>query len=312
MVTTAAGKQSIRVSLDPVRRLPVSDPDDIARCISLRCVTENIIITAAFYGFSTDVEYSASSTSSDSSALIRFERTRADDSKAELIPCMALRRCSRCTFGRARINSGDLKKLANAARQKGVDYEFHTQQRSIESVAEVVLTGRRDPVPADPFAAGLFSWTRFNAREAERRRDGLLFTQMGYPPMPRCVGRVLVSALVKRDVHKARSWRLARSSAALMIFAPTAQDHVHWFSVGRSFQRVVLTAASRRIRYAHLQLPYTRPASAADLRSCFDCGEHGFLIVRLGYSARVPNSPRRSIHRLIFEDQDEGSNTQDE
>ncbi len=140
----------------------------------------------------------------------------------------------------------------------------------------------------------------FQRREAESEHDGLLFTEMGYPPMPRCIGRKLVSILVGANRQRERSASFVRSSSALMYFAPQRDDKVHWFNVGRSFQRVALTAASLRIRYAHLQLPYSSPAKSEDLGQCFGAGvRQALLVARLGYSHAVRHSLRRPLWRLL-------------
>ncbi len=293
-------KNTIQIHPDFTRRLTVIDPEDRSVYLSLGCATENIVIAAEYYGFSTELDHSVNR--KNGSVLIHLTPARCESSTSELISGMALRQCNRRPFEAVNISRRDLGKLMVASRQPGVEFGLLTEANEIKKIAEAVRTSRRDGVRTTSFAAELASWTRFNRREAESKRDGLLFTEMGYPPLPRCIGRRLVAILVGANQQRERSASLVRNSSALMYFAPHRDDQFHWFNVGRSFQRVTLTAASLRIRYGHLQLPYSSPANSEDLGRCFGGGvRQALLVARLGYSHVAPHSLRRPLCRMLTE-----------
>ncbi len=287
----------IRVYPDFTRRLRATDPKNVGIYISLGCITENIVLAAAYYGISAEIEYSGCP---DAAVVIRLMTGSHNHSKTELIAVISLRQCVRRPFDNARIAGIHLQELLSASRQTGVEFRLIDDEHRISRTADVLHSGGSGTLSTSPVLAELISWTRFNRREADSRRDGLLFTEMGYPPMPRCIGRRLIAALVRANRQAEESASLVRSSAALIVFAPHQDDRIHWFNVGRSFERVVLSAASLKIRYAHLQLPYASHSHNGDLRSCFGLQDgQEFLAARIGYSDLVLPSLRRPISQML-------------
>jgi hypothetical protein len=175
---------------------------------------------------------------------------------------------------------------------------FGVGDPDIEPIIDFVREGNIVQFNDTAFVAELVSWIRFSRREVSARQDGLAAEALGFPAVPRWLGRWIMTTLVKPEGEADRQEKAIRHSSLLLLFIARGNDKRHWVDVGRSFERVVLTAASLSISHAHVNMPCevepirTRLAVHLGLSA----GEQPLLLIRLGYARkRLPPSPRRPV-----------------
>lgn len=168
----------------------------------------------------------------------------------------------------------------------------------IDLVKEGTYAQFRDPA----FVEELLSWVRFTTKEVRTSHDGLTTETMGLPSCPRWLGTFIMKRLVSASSEATKCGRLIRSSSGLMIFIAERNDTISWVNLGRSFERVALTATAQGIKHAHMNMPCEvvhvrrKVQNQLGLRS-----GHPLLLVRLGYAEPMPRSPRRPVGDVLIE-----------
>lgn len=288
---------TIRIRADLTRRLPVVDPDDHALCISLGCALENLRIAAAARGFAARVEC-------DDEALgVTLTPGGADIANcAEMMHAIPLRRSNRRIYDGRTIPPSDLRRLLDACVGDGVRVlVFDCRRPEIEPIIEFVRQGNIAQFSDRAFVDELVAWIRFSRREVARRQDGVTAAALGFPAVPRWLGRLIMTRFVTAGTEAARQEKAIRSSSHLLLFVAAADDRRHWVEIGRTFQRAALTATALGIAHAHVNMPCevmsVRRRLAAHL--ALTAGEQPLLLVRFGHGPELPAAPRRPIDAVI-------------
>jgi len=95
--------------------------------------------------------------------------------------------------------------------------------------------------------------------------------------------------------------KLIRSSSGLLLFVAERNDPPSWMNVGRSFERVALTATALGIKHAHMNMPCEVVHVRRKLRHHLGLtAEHPLLLVRVGYARPMPRSPRRPMDQVLI------------
>ncbi|WP_019612010.1 nitroreductase family protein [Thioalkalivibrio sp. AKL7] len=296
-------QDTIRIYPDPSRRLPVVDPDDHALFISLGCALENLVVAAAQQGLAARIDYFPSG-EPEECLRVRFSEGADEDTNA-LFQAIPQRQSNRGTYDGKAINDSDLARMLEANPCDSVAVRaFRVGDPKIEPIIGFVREGNIAQFNDPAFVAELVSWIRFSRREVSTRQDGLAAAALGFPSVPRWLGNWIMTTLVKPDGEAARQDKAIRSSSLLLIFIARVNDKRHWVDVGRSFERVVLTAASLDIAHAHVNMPCEVEPIRRRLATHLglEPGEQPLLLIRLGYARkRMPPSPRRPIDQVIRE-----------
>lgn len=285
----------VRIHPDLTRRLPVVDPDDHALYISLGCALENLIIAAAEDGFESRVRYLPDCLEV---TLVRGRETR----QSRLILAIPARRSNRRAYDGRRVPPDDLRQLLEAGRREGVQIRpLEVGDSQLEPVIELVKDANRAQLRDRAFVNELVAWIRFSRKEARDSGDGLTATALGFPAIPRWLGTLIMTHLVSPDGEANKAERAIRGSSLVLVFSVRRHDRQHWIDLGRSFERVALTATALGIAHAHLNMPCevesvrVRLASELGLQR----GEQPLLLTRFGYAPPVPPAPRRPLEQVL-------------
>jgi hypothetical protein len=289
---------SIRIYPDFSRSLPVVDPDGHALFISLGCALENLVIAAQHHGFSTKVEYFPPEESQDCLVVhLTPDNISADP---ELFQAIPERQSTRAVYDGREIPSTDRQRLELASQQAGVQFRLFPTAQEIEPIIEFVKEGNRRQFSDPAFVNELLAWVRFNQQEVELLHDGLAGAVMGLPSIPRWLGTIMMKLLATPESQAKQFEKLVRSSSALMLFIAEQDDKLHWVNVGRSFERVALTATVLNLKHAHINMPCEVLEVRTQLQQYLGLEEaQPLLLLRLGYSQSMPRSPRRPLQEVL-------------
>lgn len=297
----SVNQDSVRIFPDLSRRLPVVDPDDHALFISLGCALENLIVAAAHQGLAASVE-SFPADEPETCLRVRLSES-ADDNTDALFRAIPERQTNRGTYDGQAIDASDLTAMLEANGRDSVELRpFRVGDPEIEPIIDFVRQANIAQFNDPAFVTELVSWIRFSRRELSARQDGLAAAALGFPAVPRWLGRWIMTRLVKPEGEADRQEKAIHQSSLLLLFIAREHDQRHWVDVGRSFERVVLTATSLGIAHAHVNMPCEvepiRRRLAAHLG--LSAGAQPLLLVRLGYAKqRRPASPRRPVDQVI-------------
>lgn len=289
----------ITIYPDYQRRLSVVDADDHALFISLGCALENLIIAANQFGYRAHVSYDLEP---DKSEKITLELEKNSESRENgLFEAIPRRQVTRQQYDSRTIPEQELKALETAAVQKGIIFKLFTMSSKIKPLIEFVKEGNRLQFNNKQFVDELISWIRFNKKSAERTRDGLYSATMGAPSIPTWMGK-LVMKLTSAENEAKKCEKAIKSSPALMMFIAETDDKRRWIDLGKSFQRVALTATQRNIKHAHLNMPCEEKSVRKNLQQHLGLNfEHPLLLLRIGYAEDMPDSLRRPVKDVLTE-----------
>jgi len=294
--------QRVTILADPSRRLPAVDPDDHALFISLGCALENLLVAARGERYGAEVDHTGLDGEAPGIAVHLRAGGAGDRHATGLYAAIPERQSTRRPYDGRVIPSADLRRLEGASRQDGVGFHLFTDPGRVERLIELVEEGNRRQFRDPAFVEELITWIRFNPREVENRQDGLTHAAMGLPSIPRWLGRFVMRRLVTPGSQARSAARAIRSSAAMMLFTTDRDDPRGWVDLGRSFERVALTATVLDIKQAHMNMPCEVPALREELRRDLDLGEaHPLLLLRIGYAKPMPRSPRRPLDQVLVE-----------
>ncbi len=289
----------IRIFPDFARRLPVVDPDDHALYISLGCALENLLVAAAHKGFRAEVETFPSHEPQE--CLVVYLSPGGSPGETELFNAIPRRQSTRSSFTEHGIPAADLRKLEVASRREGVLFRIFTEPREILKLLEFVKEAGRRQFSDPAFVEELLAWIRFSKREVKARGDGLAARAMGFPALPRWLGKRLFKLLATPESEARRVEKLIRSSSELMLFSAARNDRHHWVDLGRSFERVALTATSLNIKQAHMNMPCEVLDVRRKLQEYLRMEEaQPLLLLRIGYGSDMPRSPRRPLQSVLI------------
>ena len=291
---------SILIYPDYSRRLPVVDPDDHALFISLGCALENLIIAANHMGYSARAEYSLGGERQDS-IRVAFDKKRVEFDPG-LFDAIPKRQATRSRYDGRPIPEEDMEALRQAGKQEDVSFVIFTGEKDIDPLIEFVKEGNRRQFRSKSFINELIKWIRFNKRDALRSRDGLNSASMGMPYIPSWLGRFILKTFATPEGEAKKCEKLIRGSSGLVLFVAETDDKKAWINVGRSFERVMLKAATLNIRHAHMNMPCEETEIRDRLRKHLGLkNAQPLLLLRIGYSNPMPGSYRRPVKDVLSE-----------
>jgi nitroreductase len=293
-------EDGVAVFPDLTRRLPVADPEDRELYVSLGCALENLVIGARHGGLAPRVEYFPAAHAS--ALMVHFNPgSGTPGADAALVKAIPERQTTRRPYDARPIVGEHLAALDRAAREEGVTVHLGSARPQVEAMAEMVEAAVRSQFRDSAFRAELAAWVRFNPREIALHGDGLTYRAMGRARAPRWLGSALLKRITSANREARRAARLMRSASAIMVFAAREDDREHWVRVGRSLERVALTATSLGLRYAHESTPCEVAPIRSRLQAYLGLGlAEPVTLIRLGYARARARSPRRPLDDMVL------------
>ncbi|RHX84171.1 Acg family FMN-binding oxidoreductase [Leptospira stimsonii] len=290
-------ENTIRIFPDFSRKLRIVDPDDRELYISLGCALENLVIASEQMGYIPEVEYLPAKEEECIRVTLKKGAPKKDETVFRAIP---LRQSTRNQYDGRNLSVSELKKLNSFSKAKTIENLVFTDKKEIEALIEYVKEGDRIQLSNPEYYQELKDWIRFNESEAITKGDGLATRCTGNPSVPRWFGQILMDAVVSAKSQGNSDERLIRSSSGMLVFTSQKNDKQSWIDVGRAFERWTLLATSLNVKSAFMNQPAEVPKLRSQLGEYLNLGKaYPQLLVRFGYSQRMPNSPRRPLEQVI-------------
>ncbi|WP_165138054.1 Acg family FMN-binding oxidoreductase [Halalkalibaculum roseum] len=289
----------IHIHPDLTRTLPVVDGDNHALYISLGCAAENIILAASKVGLSGDVSISESH---DEATYLKISLSPdVAIEKDELFDFINRRQSTRNEYLQKQVPTEDLDALKESFELDGISMLTFTESKDFDTLQPLIIEGSNNQFKNNRFVEELVNWFRFSKSEAEERGDGLWTQCMGLPNMPSFIGNIVMKYFVSANSEAKRWKKLIGATAGFALFIAEKHDILHWVRLGRAFQRFGLTATKLGISHAHVNMPCEEPEVRQKLISELNL-DPGFplLLIRFGYSEKMPFSFRRSVNEVLI------------
>ncbi|SMO89950.1 Acg family FMN-binding oxidoreductase [Fodinibius sediminis] len=297
-------ENKIEVHPDFSRALLVVDSDSHALYTSLGCAVENIVIAATKYGLRSIVTIKEGK---DNESFIVISFT-SDDSiqEDELLNHIEKRQSTRNEYSDQKVSEADLNILKNSFEFEGIELIILTGENEINNLEPLIIEGSNLQFKNKKFVEELVRWVRFSERNAKQKADGLWGKCMGLPNIPRFLGKIVMKYFRSAKSEAKRWKKLIDATAGFALFTTVQNDIAHWIRLGRAFQRFGLTATKLGISHAHVNMPCEELEVREQLVKRFNLGStHPLLLIRFGYSEKMPYSLRRGVDEVLINKKEE-------
>ncbi|MEW5846321.1 MAG: hypothetical protein AB1777_08655 [Bacteroidota bacterium] len=296
-------ENGIIIHPDFSRTLPIVDGDNHALYISLGCALENILIAASQLGFESAIQYPNDSGDSIK-VTFQINNTFSEGKKDPLYDYISSRQVNRGEYSDRKIASHVLQKLKLSFSLPGISLVLLDGRESFSNIIPLIIEGNNLQFENKQFINELTSWFRYSKTEAKRKKDGLWTAAMGLPNMGKPIGMFVMKNFVSAKSEAKRLGGILQHTQGLAIFLSEKDDLASWINTGRAFQRFGLTATQLGISHAHLYMPCEELAVRKKLAKKLNMSNlDPLLVIRYGYSGKVPYSFRRKVDEVILNHQ---------
>lgn len=279
----------IDIRPDYRRALPVVEPDHRELFVSLGCAAENLCIAAAHRGYHTSL-------SIDDNGIIRIRLSRTmPPQSAQHFAHISVRQTNRSLYNGKRIPAHDMATLRSVTTENGIAiHDFANGTPAYAAIADLIYASNRLQMRSQAFCHELQQWMRYNKKHQDDTRDGLSYAVFGAPNLPRFLAQFIITHTLNADSQN-RSERKKIAAASHFILL-TAHDNtrVQWIQLGRTLQRLLLTATALDIAHAYANQPNEIPELSEKMATILGITEeHPVILLRLGYGKPMPYSLRK-------------------
>ncbi len=290
---------SIRLVADPLRALPVTDPDRRGMMISLGAALENLLVAARAYGLRPTAHYFPYEGAQGVVAEVTWE---AGDQRRDrgAFASITERRTNRRGYdGRAIYPENRAQVIAQIP--EGCNLHWMDDRDAMRGVADLAHEATRTQGHDVRAATERYAWMRFGDDDARRRSDGVTVDALEIGGLAHWLaGRYfnpkswLLGFGAESAAHQIRD--AIRSSGALALLTTPRPGEAQWLMGGQAFQRFALKATQLGIAHQPISAPIEIEKARPDLLARFGAtGEAPLLLVRLGHAKPPPPSVRRAV-----------------
>lgn len=288
----------ICITPDFSRSLPVADPENRELFISLGCAAETAIIAARFYGYNAELNNELLEKQGEIKIMLsKNEKSEVPD----LFSFINSRQTTRNPYSDSPVSDDDLIKLKQIVAESDIDLEFYIGQDKINTFLPYIFEANTIQMSNPNFKHELIQWSRFSEKEALQKGDGLYAACSGIPSPGKTIGNFIVKNFISVKSEEKRLHKLLDTTTMLVMFTSRNNNILGWVKTGTIFQRFALTCTKLGLSHSYINLPcqinQVRDKMKRDMRLT------GFpqLLIRLGYSRKMPFSFRRRVNGVILE-----------
>jgi hypothetical protein len=288
-------ERSIEVLPNFTKSLPIVDGNNRELYISLGCALENLCITARHLGYNYEIV-----SQNDQGITINLEKTSSGPEN-NLFPEIEKRQTNRSIYTNRKIPDETIRYLENIVIQPNTHIYFaKTGKRFTDPLTQYILRGNEIQMNDNNFKAELILWMRFNKGEIRKTQDGLAYNAMGFPAIPRFMGKPIVSSYLRPNKQNESDVEKINSSSHLVLFTTKNNNVNEWIDLGRTLERILLETTKLNIVNAYLNPPCEIEALATEMKNGLPINnEYPVILSRIGYAELMPYSPRINIEKVI-------------
>ena len=291
----------IIIQPDFKRALSVVDAENYELYISLGCALENLLIAAKQKGYNCLIKYP--SNASDTIVIDITKDNSGKDTHDVLFNEITKRQVTKSKYNDKAISDGVLQQLSSSFNFEGVSLRILNGKKNYETIIPLIIEANNLQFNNKDFLNELVHWIRFSKNEAEKKKDGIWSATMGMPGLGRFLGGLVMKNFVTAKSEEKRLIDLLNHTQGLAIFISDTNNAEAWVKTGQAFQRFGLTATHLGISHAHLNMPCEESAVRQKLAKVLGLeNKYPLLLIRYGYSEKMPYSYRRNLEEVIIND----------
>ena len=299
---------TISLSSDPARRMPLNDASAREHFAGLGCAVENMVIAAGSAGYATDVHLFPDGSASDDVARIELRPggTARDRDLADAIP---RRHTNRGPYKNAPVDLGGF--AGQSSRIPGAGVLWITDRPARDQLGALYVEATQAITADAAQSTEAFAWFRNDRGDIDKHRDGLTLDGQGLGAFTLFAAKLLPAqsrtdgdafwVKATRDVHT------ATAAAYGVITVDDVTDRTAQVNGGRLLARLHLAATALGLGFHHMnqiteRIDRDHATGNPDVFSARWAAllgrpaTTGLVSFRVGHPERTPGlSPRRSL-----------------
>jgi hypothetical protein len=289
----AAGPRHVEVYADASRQLRNSDPTGRSLLISCGAAVFNLRVAAEHLGFHPRVRLVPNPADPTLVALATFDRRSPRGGRlGRFYPAITRRRTNRLPFRNQTLPHAVLAAFDESARAEGAMLRIYDDPGEVNRIVDLLQRADLANASEPGRATERQAWIGGRLRD-----DGIPAGSLG--PVP--VGARTAFRDLGQAVGVPRDHAEFEATPIVAILSTEHDRPVDWVRAGQALERVLLEATLADVSASFLN----HPLEHDDLRQLVPSPTsgigHSHMILRLGYGAEVPATPRRPL-RLVQRD----------
>lgn len=282
---------TVELSADRTRGLPVVDPEDRALVISCGAALFYLCLAMRRFGYADEVEVLPDAGDPDLLASVRLGPEREATEEDELLfGAIRERHSNRGPYESCAIPEELLSALQEAAREEGAWLHLVLDEESKHAVADLVSEGDRIQMADKRFRRELASWVHPNRTKS---RDGIPGYAFGFGDLMSLAGPFVIRTFDTGKGQAAKDRELAEGSPVVAMPGTKEDTPSEWLAAGQALAKVLLRAQAEDVWASFLNQPIEVPELRPRLADTLGIRRFPQLLLRMGYGSDVGPTPRR-------------------
>lgn len=298
---------AIELYADKTRGLAIADPNHRELTISCGAALFNLRIAIRHFGYRDLVEILPASYQPNLLARIHLGSKRiAQQDENFLFRAITHRATNRKTFDDCPLASSLVAELQSAANSTGNWLQIKTlviPESCRQTVINLIAQGDRLQMANPLFRRELAQWIH---GANNPKQDGIPLSAQGLAKRWDALAPLVSLAIRILDLGKlqsAQDCQLAIKSPVLMLLGSSEDNPQDWLATGEALAHLLLRARVDQVWASFLNQPIQVPQLRSRLKLMFPEYGHPQLLLRLGYAPEARSTPRRTVDRVLTNDQ---------
>lgn len=287
-------ENSISIFLEESRRLLNSDQNDRQSFISIGCVIENILITAGYYGYGTNIQYSTDM--KQAARIVLSPKAKPHGDSSHLIFSIPKRVTNRNHYSDVILPANFIKQIQNLGDDR-IKVRVITDRDTKNAIADTALAASIAATEDKNFRSELSCYIKPNTTSSP---IGMPCFGMGIPTPISFIAPMIIRFLNMNKLnHKKNEKLLKEQTSALVIIESRDDNKLNWMKVGQIYERIALIAVVNRLATAMWAAPIQIGEFYKDIQRILNSNFKPQALFRLGYPmGETKHSPRLSPLKL--------------
>lgn len=293
------GRSRVDVRLDRARALPVVDPEHREQVIACGAALLHLRVALGAQGYGHAVKRLPDLADPDLLATVTLSgRAVPTEAGRRLFEAIPKRHTQRGEFFGMSVPEDLMARFREACAEEGARFDAIAGEGPRARLIALVMAADHLEWSDRRYRDELSLWTRSNHSDA---RDGVFGYTEGVSDAASLL-RPLVLKSFNRGEREAEAHQAAMEASPLLAVLTTASDDRRaWLHCGEALERVLLEAADDGVMASFLSGVVESGETRAELRrmlSELGVDGHPQVVLRMGYSAAGPASPRRGVDEV--------------
>lgn len=289
---------TVALSADRLRALPVADPYDRELVISCGAALLNLRVALSRFGLAYAITLFPSPVDPDMLASLRLvPGGHVDTELADLFDAIRARVTTRLPFSEAPIAPEIRARLTQAVEAEGAELTCVHAHEARMRLAEWIAEADRRQFDDPRFRRELAGWIH-----SSRRDDGMPAYAEGIGALLDFASPLVSLAIRTFDIGggvAAAHQALATGSPLIVCISTGADDAPSWLAAGQALERLLLTGVTEGLTASYLNQPIEVESMRERLRATLNIDGAPQLLLRLGRGPRIAHAPRRPLSDVV-------------